>query len=60
MVNKGDKDMQKTKYVVVRRATNEIVRYCNTERSAIKFAWALSDLSGNKTAFKATTLKGDK
>lgn len=55
MVNKGDKDMQKTKYVVVRRATNEIVRYCNTERSAIKFAWALSDLSGNKTAFKAVT-----
>ena len=47
--------MKKTKYAVVRRATNEIVRYCSTERSAVKFAWALSDLSGNKTAFKAVT-----
>ena len=47
----------KKSFVVIRRATNEIVRYCDTERGAIKFARALSDLSGNKTAFAAKMVK---
>jgi hypothetical protein len=43
---------QKKSFMIVRRATNEIVRYCDTERGAIKFARALGNLGGNKTAFR--------